>query len=179
MPVPGRPADERGDSTVFFRSYLEQRKRRAEALEQVFRGAQAKSATDGDGAKGTPGPDAASAPGWAVAEAGLPALFWQAHVACAASALRHLQGQLQLAAEFGTSLIGQALPSHAEFDLEGGNPESLVSQARTYLSRLADLSLREARTLQLELERIGDAMAEQARVKAEATTLVRHWRAKS
>jgi hypothetical protein len=165
MPVPGRPADERGDSTVFFRSYLEQRKRRAEALEQVFRGAQAKSATDGDGAKGTPGPDAASAPGWAVAEAGLPALFWQAHVACAA--------------EFGTSLIGQALPSHAEFDLEGGNPESLVSQARTYLSRLADLSLREARTLQLELERIGDAMAEQARVEAEASTLVRHWRAKS
>jgi hypothetical protein len=148
---------------VFARNYADQRERRTVAL------AAALAATD-DGAGEASGHGRASpqadrgpdAPGSFPTAADVPApefiaLLARAHLAVSLSGLRQLERQLSLAAGYWAALLAGSAAERGE---NGSLPsqERVVTETRAYLRRVADLSLQDARALQLELERAGDGL---------------------
>jgi hypothetical protein len=148
---------------VFARNYAEQRERRATALAATLAAAdEAGKASGADRASvqadrdldaREPFPTAAGPPA-----PELIALLARAHLAVSLSGLRQLQQQLSLAASYWAKLL--AGPTAARGGGEESPPQRdrVVAETRAYLRSVADLSLQEARALQLELERAGDGL---------------------
>lgn len=163
---------------VFARHYAEQRDRRAAAVAAVLNAGEEQGGS-GAGEPSSPDrPDPASRPSL---PPGLPGpepaiLLWRAQLAFALSALRQWQQQMLIATDYGNALFDAAA------DGTGGPAacqERVIAETRACFRRLADLSLREARALQLELERacdgVGGAVGEHP---AEEGDRVRRWRVK-
>jgi hypothetical protein len=149
---------------VFARDYAEQRERRAAALAATLaaadEGAGKVSGADRASIQADSGPDA---PGPFPAAARLPApelieLIARAHLAVSLSGLRQLQQQLSLAASYWATLLAGSGAARGGGDRSSPSQDRVVAETRAYLRSVADLSLQEARALQLELERAGDGL---------------------
>jgi hypothetical protein len=161
---------------VFARHYAAQRDRRAAALAAVLG---AEDERPGSGAGEPPSrdrPAPASRPPLPPGLSGpeLAVLLWHAHLAFSLSALRQWQQQMLIAADYASALLDAVARG------TGGPaacPEGVIAESRTCLRRLADLSLREARALQMEVERACDD-ARGAVGGRQADGHVRRWRVK-
>jgi hypothetical protein len=174
--------------SLFAQDYALQRERRTAALAGVLAAdaAPASSATcvsaSGDGS--TSREECWRDLTRQVLPSGLPGLeplmlLWHAQLALSLGGFRQWHKQIQLAADYWVALLGVFASSNCYAAGSQAEQNRAVNETRAYLRRISDLSLQEARVVQLELERIGDGMRELiADPRPDAADIARRWRAK-
>jgi hypothetical protein len=163
---------------VFARHYAAQRDRRAAALAALLG---AEDERPGSGAGEPPSRERPAPASRPPLPPGLPGpelavLIWRGQLAFALSALRQWQQQMLIATTYGIALVDAAARST---DGPAAYQERAVAESRACLRRLADLSLQEARALQMEVERAcDDARGAIGERQADEDGHVRRWRVK-